>query len=320
MKIKLLSTLLIITMILCGCSAPASEQLHSSVPPVADVSGTDSTSGVNPDVPIQHTVYLGSFLSDSGDSANESLKGLKSASDLDLYNLGLFVEKIPNTQDSITLTFGGKTHRAEYAFTKQSNYAESDLEELRQLGTVIRYQTNDNEVIDISQVTGDLVSYLDFKDHGNEGNLTESEAIEIGRTLFVELFGESMVQQYTQTSIRLSYSSGDSRYWVYFNRIICGYETSDRFSVAVDLNGVVTNVGAKQLGCMETAAQKITAEMLDSAENVLGEYIPDHWEIETKELMINADGVCYLYCAARGPEEEHDADHCNLIELYVNVN
>lgn len=334
MKMKLFFILLIAAVLLCGCAAPSSEQLGSSAPPVTtpeSAAVTEPTSTENPDEPIQYRIYADYSMSIPEDVLQIPEEGNVQLvreyvniywPDTDLYN-------DEDAERQRTFTVCGKTYTLNYEESYRTSLGQSTREELHQFGAADTYSYGNyldkNHVqITVSQKTNRIIEFGCWPYTCKEGDLTQEQAEKIASSIFVELYGEALAQEY-----QLYYSSfNDSidihHYTIQFNRYIGGYLSNDWVSFSIDVQGNLFSIVAHSLGVMEHIESEVALEMIANAEAALSATVPSYYQVIDKQVTMDMDGNCYLYCRFAVPYldpslPEEILNNSTLL-LYINVN
>lgn len=219
------------------------------------------------------------------------------------------------------LVLGGHRISVNYVRSFENALASGPQEELRLLGTFDEY---DAEAMDGSvrvrfrQADQEPVFYASTAQCDVSGPLTEQEAKNLADAFVAERYGGKFVTEYPNYEIVKTDNSLEKSLTVCYTKYVSGYPTTDRVLVTYNMNGELRGFNAMTKGLFSAVESGISAGDISNAEDTLSASPYASWNMVSKELALDADGICYLHIMASktNPETIEGAD---LADFYIKI-
>lgn len=187
--------------------------------------------------------------------------------------------------------------------------SECENEKLAYIGKIDRYETADRGVeAHFRQDTKELVFFLNYNLEKSADTLTDEEAKELADKLFISLYGEDKLREYTHTRI----SNDNTENSVTYFRYVHGYETNDTVSIKFNKHGELYSLNANRMGTFEDAEEVISKVDIEKAVKVLTDTIGDEWTPTHHFLTIDSTGNYFIAIGAL------NGDYAE--RFYININ
>lgn len=241
---------------------------------------------------------------------------------------GVFSEdeyKLEDAEPIVQFEFKGKTYEYKlYQSVENVNKLGNNetLKSLCWMDHYYSYADEENKVrsgsLLIQHETGQVIVFNDYDAWGNitEGDLTEQGAVELAEEDLISFVGEEEAAQYTFDSVEV-YSNPDVReIHVEYTRYICGYPTFDTIEFIYNFSGEICEISAFGYRIFDAAESEITLEKITKAEKVFTDALSGECTIESKELVMDINGRCYIDFEVRFPEGQL---RVNPITISINI-
>lgn len=272
------------------------------------------------DTPISYQMYCdtpqNAIPSESAISADKQIV-FENASQLDLSYSSINDTVIGNASATKQFTLENDSFQLKLKKSYATSFANSQRSDLHSYGYYDLYQTeNETDDFEIAfRQNSNQLAYLRSLARLNQsGNVTEQEARVYADSALTELYGEQVLQEYTNVVVQ---TTAHSTYAFTYSRLLSGYLTNDRIAIEINFKGKVCYINARQLGIFDSLEAEITEQKISTAESILRDSISETYQIQGKQLFVDAiSGKCYLQLiVARTTDTGYEGNY-----FYINVN
>ena len=302
---KLITTMLMIALFFCSCTAAES---------------------------VQYTIYISSF--DDGQSSNTPIINKETHNNVTIADSSQkdFIisdfqiiennDAIPQKQFSLN---GEK-----YNFSLYNSYktpiADSNFGKLNSLGfyDIYRFNGDNGDVVEVefkqnSEVLSFYAGELSIRTI-ESGDFTPEQSKIKSDELLKSLYGEDALSTYVFDGTSICDSQTLKGFSVNYVRYVHGYRTDETITISFNRNGELVCINAMKIGFFNSGEKDISKPEIEAAEKVLKESINENWRLsETAEVVIDSTGQYFLSIVGTYTPSNID-ENIDSRNFYININ
>ena len=234
------------------------------------------------------------------------------------------IEKPSGVDDTRSFKINGQTYTAQYERSYTTDLAEGKLSSL---GSLSRYDVNEDIRVEFRNKSGELVFFSDkTKDVRNvDGNMTKEQAKNYADAALLSIYGEDVQNTYKHSDTVYTDDGIDIKYSVVYSRYVYDYKTDDTIQITLNRKGDVIAVNAKKMGTFANAEKDMNKKDIEDAIAAARENLSDSWETSYNLLVVDSNGDYYVNMGliktdgkADDPLDETAALE-KFVQLYVNI-